>query len=99
VPIRASSLESGVRVFLPLAITPLSVEGQRGDFDAPVTGSDWGGLRVWRVNASPMSAMRAQAPHRVLYFRRLLAPPQVVVSNVPSDAPAWIGNDAHRGES
>ena len=61
-PIRASSLESGVRVFLPLAITPLSVEGQRGDFDASVTGSDWGGLRVWRVNASPMSAMRAQ-PH------------------------------------
>ena len=48
------------RLFLPLAITPLRAEGQAGDFDGSVTASDWGGLRVWRVRASPMSAVRSQ---------------------------------------
>lgn len=47
------------RVFLPLAVTPLGAEGRSGDFDGSVTGSDWGGLRVWRVKASPMAAVRA----------------------------------------
>lgn len=48
------------RVFLPLAITPLPGGGRPGGFGGSVTGSDWGGLRVWRVRASPMSAVRAQ---------------------------------------
>jgi len=42
-------------VFLPLTITPLSP----GAFDGSVTGSDWGELRVWRVTASPLAAVRA----------------------------------------
>ena len=45
------------RAFLPLAITPLQA-GRAGDFGASVTGSDWGELRVWRVTATPMSAVR-----------------------------------------
>lgn len=48
------------RVFLPLAITPLRAGSRPGEFDGSVTGSDWGGVRVWRVRASPMSAVRAQ---------------------------------------
>ena len=46
------------RVFLPLAITPLRAAGQAAEFGASVTGSDRGGLRVWRVKATPMSAQR-----------------------------------------
>ena len=46
------------RVFLPLAITPLQATGQAAEFGASVTGSDRGGLRVWRVKATPMSAQR-----------------------------------------
>ena len=46
------------RVFLPLAITPLRATGQAAEFGASVTGSDRGGLRVWRVKATPMSAQR-----------------------------------------
>jgi AraC-like DNA-binding protein len=48
------------RVFLPLAITPLPEAGRPGEFSGSVTGGDWGGLRVWRVRATPMSAVRAQ---------------------------------------
>lgn len=48
------------RVFLPLAITPLRADRRSGEFAGSVTGSDWGGLRVWRVKASPMSVVRAQ---------------------------------------
>lgn len=46
------------QVFLPLAITPLPATGRAGEFGASVTGSDWGELRVWRVKATPMSAVR-----------------------------------------
>jgi AraC-like DNA-binding protein len=46
------------RVFLPLAITPLQTDGWGGAFGASVTGSDWGELTVWRVTATPMSAVR-----------------------------------------
>ncbi len=48
------------RVFLPLAITPLPGNGHAGEFSGSVTGSDWGGLRVWHVKATPMWAVRAQ---------------------------------------
>ena len=47
------------REFLPLAITPLRVAGPPAHFDARLTGGDWGGLRVWRVEASPLLAARA----------------------------------------
>jgi AraC-like DNA-binding protein len=47
------------RVFLPLAITPLPAAGA-GEFDGSVAGRDWGGLRVWRIKASPMAAVRAR---------------------------------------
>ena len=50
------------RVFLPLAITPLGSQGRRGAFEGSVTGRSLGGLRVWLVKASPMSAVRAW-PH------------------------------------
>ncbi len=46
------------QVFLPLAITPLPATGPAAEFGASVTGSDWGGLRVWRIKATPMSAQR-----------------------------------------
>ena len=48
------------RAFLPLAITPLPGTGRPDEFGGSVTGSDRGGLRVWRVRATPMSAVRAQ---------------------------------------
>jgi AraC-like DNA-binding protein len=48
------------RVFLPLAITPLQATGPAAEFGASVTGRDWGGLRVWRVTATPMSAQRTE---------------------------------------
>jgi len=47
------------REFLPLAITPLRAAGPPAHFDARLTGGDWGGLRVWRVEASPLLAARA----------------------------------------
>ena len=47
------------RVFLPLDIAPLAAGGPSGAFDGSVTGRDWGELRVWRVRAAPMSAVRA----------------------------------------
>lgn len=43
------------RVFLPLAITALP-----GEFSGSLAAGDWGGMRVWRVRATPMSAVRAQ---------------------------------------
>jgi len=52
------------RVFLPLAITPLGAGGRLGtsgrpaQFEASVTGRDVGGVRVWWVTGSPMSAER-----------------------------------------
>jgi len=46
------------RAFLPLAITPLQGGRRPGYFGASVTGSDWGELTVWRVRATPMSAVR-----------------------------------------
>jgi AraC-like DNA-binding protein len=46
------------RVFLPLAIAPLQTAGRAAEFGASVTGSERGGLRVWRVTATPMSAQR-----------------------------------------
>ncbi len=48
------------RVFLPLAVTPLPDGGRAGEFGGSVTGSDWDGLRVWRIKATPMSAVRAR---------------------------------------
>jgi AraC-like DNA-binding protein len=45
------------RVFIPLAIGPVG-GGRPGEFEGSATGSDLGGLRVWRVTASPMSAVR-----------------------------------------
>ena len=47
------------RVFLPLDVAPLAADGRAGGFDGSVTGRDWGELRVWRVRAAPMSAVRA----------------------------------------
>jgi AraC-like DNA-binding protein len=46
------------RVFLPLAIAPLRATGPAAEFGASVTCSEQGGLRVWRVTATPMSAQR-----------------------------------------
>ena len=48
------------RVFLPLAITPLPGQDGPGEFGGSVVSGDWGGLRVWRVSATPMSAVRAE---------------------------------------
>jgi AraC-like DNA-binding protein len=48
--------------FLPLAITPLDRPDRSGVFDASVTRRSLGGLRVWLVQASPMSAVRVR-PH------------------------------------
>lgn len=63
------------RVFLPLAITPLQAMGPAAEFGASVTGSDWGGLRVWRVKGTPMSAQRTvrhiQSPARDHYLLAL----------------------------
>jgi AraC-like DNA-binding protein len=42
------------RVFLPLAITP---QDDRA-FEGTVTGRTLGGMRVWRITASPMTAVR-----------------------------------------
>ena len=46
------------RVFLPLAITPLGTGGRPAQFEASVTSRDLGGVRVWQVTGSPMSAER-----------------------------------------
>jgi len=46
-------------MFLPLAITPLGSQSGPGAFEGSVTGRGLGGLRVWLVKASPMSAVRA----------------------------------------
>lgn len=48
------------RVFLRLAITPLGDGGPPGMFDGLVAGQSLGELRVWRVKASPMSAVRSR---------------------------------------
>jgi AraC-like DNA-binding protein len=48
------------RAFLPLAITPLDGQRGRDAFEASVTGRSLGGLQVWLVMASPMSAVRAR---------------------------------------
>jgi len=53
------------RAFLPLAIKPLPAAGPAAGFGASVTGNDWGGLRIWRIKATPMSAERTVA-HRVV---------------------------------
>ena len=45
------------RAFLPLAITPIRGPGA---FEAEVTGRTLGGVRVWQVKGSPMSAVRAR---------------------------------------
>jgi len=46
------------RAFLPLSITPIG--RPRGGFEGSVTGHSLGGIRVWLVKASPMSAVRAR---------------------------------------
>lgn len=46
------------RVFLPLSITPIG--SPRAGFEGTVTGRSLGGIRVWLVRASPMSAVRAR---------------------------------------
>jgi AraC-like DNA-binding protein len=48
------------RAFLPLAITPLGGERGSEPFEGSVTGRCLGGLQVWQVTASPMSAVRAR---------------------------------------
>ena len=50
------------RVFLPLAITPLARRDRSGAFRASVTGRGLGGVQVWLIEGSPMSAVRAR-PH------------------------------------
>jgi len=50
------------RVFLPLAITPLAGPDRTDAFEASVTGRGLGGMQVWLIEASPMSAVRAR-PH------------------------------------
>ena len=50
------------RVFLPLAITPLARGDRSGAFRASVTGRGLGGVQVWLIEGSPMSAVRAR-PH------------------------------------
>ena len=47
------------RAFLPLAITPLGTGGPPAPFAASATSRDLGGVQVWRVTGSPMSARRA----------------------------------------
>jgi len=46
------------RVFIPLTVTPLGTSGGPAPFEAAVTARDLGGVRVWRVSGSPMSAER-----------------------------------------
>ena len=46
------------RVFIPLTVTPLGEGSQPAPFQASVTARDLGGVRVWRVIGSPMSAER-----------------------------------------
>jgi hypothetical protein len=59
-PVRLAAWRELVnRAFMPLKITPLALACQPGGFQAPVTGRDVGGLRVWRVAGSPMAATRA----------------------------------------
>jgi AraC-like DNA-binding protein len=48
------------RVFIPLAITPLGAGSRPAHFEASVTGRDLGGVRVWWVTGSPMSAERGR---------------------------------------
>jgi AraC-like DNA-binding protein len=48
------------RVFLRLAITPIGDDGQPGTFDGMVAGHSVGEVRVWRVEANPMSAVRSR---------------------------------------
>ena len=48
------------REFLPLAITPLGTGSRPAQFEASVSSRDLGGVRVWRVTGSPMSAERAR---------------------------------------
>ena len=48
------------RVFLPLAITPLGTHGRPAPFEASATSRDLGGVRVWQVTGSPMSAERGR---------------------------------------
>jgi AraC-like DNA-binding protein len=48
------------RVFLPLAITPIDSQRGRDGFEASVAGRSLGGMQVWLVRASPMSAVRAR---------------------------------------
>jgi len=48
------------RAFIPLAITPLGTHGRPAHFEAAVTRRDLGGVRVWRVDGSPMSAERGR---------------------------------------
>ena len=47
------------QAFLPLTITSLGSRGGPGAFEGSVTGRGLGGLQVWLVKASPMSAVRA----------------------------------------
>jgi AraC-binding-like domain len=47
------------RAFIPLTITALDSPGRSAAFEASATSRDLGGLRVWRVAASPMLAERA----------------------------------------
>jgi AraC-like DNA-binding protein len=48
------------RVFLRLAITPIGDDGQPGTFGGMVAGHSVGEVRVWRVAANPMSAVRSR---------------------------------------
>lgn len=53
------------RVFLPISITPhdtaeAGAPGGRNGFEGTVSGSELGGVRVWRVRATSMSAVRAR---------------------------------------
>ncbi|HYA53409.1 MAG TPA: hypothetical protein VEG33_19845, partial [Streptosporangiaceae bacterium] len=48
------------RAFIPLTITPLGGGSRPAPFEASVTARDLGGVRVWRVTGSPMSAERGR---------------------------------------
>jgi AraC-like DNA-binding protein len=48
------------RVFLPLAITPIGGRRDVGSFEASVTARSLGGIRIWLVSGSPMSALRTR---------------------------------------
>jgi AraC-like DNA-binding protein len=48
------------RVFLPLAIVPIASQSRSGAFEASVSGRGLGGLQVWLVKATPMSAVRSR---------------------------------------